>query len=72
MGNLSINNGAVKTNKEGMPSIDLRYGPYASISAAHAALSADGLCAIGLTVGIISGNIITEYCSFKRYVNCNA
>ena len=61
MGNLSINNGGIVTNKEGMPSIDFRYGPYASLSAAHAALSADGLCAIGLTVGIINDNKIEEY-----------
>ena len=61
MGNLSINNGGIVTNKEGMPSIDFRYGPYASLSAAHAALSADGLCAIGLTVGIINGNKVDEY-----------
>lgn len=61
MGNLSINNGGIETNKEGMASIDSRYGPYASVAAAHAALNADGVCAIGLTVGIISGNNITEY-----------
>lgn len=38
MANYSINNGGILTNKEGMPSIDLRYGPYASVAAAHSAL----------------------------------
>lgn len=72
MGNFAINNGGVQAIKEGLPSIDVRFGPYTSVAEAHTALSVDNLCAVGLTVGIISGNIITEYCSFKRYVNCNA
>lgn len=61
MGNLSINNGGVATNKGAMPSIDLRYGPYASVHAAHSALSDDEVVAVGLTVGIIDGNNIVEY-----------
>ena len=61
MGNLSINNGGVATNKGGMPSIDLRYGPYESVHAAHLALSGDEVVAVGLTVGIIDGNSIVEY-----------
>lgn len=61
MGNLSINNGGVATNKGSMPSIDLRYGPYASVHAAHTALSDDDVVAVGLTVGIIDGNNIVEY-----------
>lgn len=61
MGNLSINNGSVVTNKGNMPSIDHRYGPYADVAAAHAALAEDELCAVGLTVGIIDGNNIVEY-----------
>ena len=61
MGNLSINNGGVATNKGSMPSIDLRYGPYASVHAAHTALSDDDVVTIGLTVGIIDGSNIVEY-----------
>lgn len=61
MGALSINNGDIVTNKGNMPSIDHRYGPYASVAAAHAALAEDELCAVGLTVGILDGNTIVEY-----------
>lgn len=61
MANLSINNGGVSTNKGSMPNIDLRYGPYASVHAAHAALAADEVNTPGLTVGIVSGNTIVEY-----------
>lgn len=61
MGNLSINNGGVATNKGSMPSIDLRYGPYASVHAAHTALSDDDVVTVGLTVGIIDGSNIVEY-----------
>ena len=61
MGNLSINNGGVATNKGAMPSIDLRYGPYASVHAAHTALSDDDVVTVGLTVGIIDGSNIVEY-----------
>lgn len=61
MGNLSINNGGVATNKGGMPNVDLRYGPYASVHAAHTALSDDDVVAVGLTVGIIDGSNIVEY-----------
>ena len=63
MGNLSVNNGGIATNKGGMPSIDLRYGPYESVAAAYAQLGPDGDDVItpGLTVGIISGSTVTEY-----------
>ena len=61
MGALSITNGDIVTNKGSMPSIDHRYGPYASVAAAHAALAEDELCTVGLTVGIIDGNNIVEY-----------
>lgn len=61
MANLSINNGGVSTNKGSMPNIDLRYGPYASVHAAHAALADDEVNTPGLTVGIVSGNTIVEY-----------
>lgn len=61
MGNLSINNGGVATNKGSMPNVDLRYGPYASVHAAHTALSDDDVVAVGLTVGIIDGSNIVEY-----------
>ena len=54
MANLSINNGGVSTNKGSMPNIDLRYGPYASVHAAHAALADDEVNTPGLTVGIVS------------------
>lgn len=38
------------------------YGPYASISAAHSALSAKGMNIVGTTVGIIgANNTVTEY-----------
>jgi hypothetical protein len=38
------------------------YGPYASVAAAHTALSSDGLNTVGTTVGIIdSNNTVVEY-----------
>lgn len=44
------------------PSIVANYGPYASIAAAHAALTDDGLNVIGMTVGITGAdNTIVEY-----------
>ena len=63
MANLAINNGGVSTNKGGLPSIDLRYGPYASIAEAYAQLGPDGDDVItpGLTVGILSGSMVIEY-----------
>lgn len=61
MGNLSINNGGVATNKGGMPNVDLRYGPYESPHAAHEALTYDDVVTIGLTVGIIVEGTIVEY-----------
>ena len=63
MGNLSVNNGGIATNKGGMPSIDLRYGPYESVAAAYAQLGPDGddVVTPGLTVGIISGSTVAEY-----------
>lgn len=61
MGNLFVNNGGIATNKGGMPNVDLRYGPYASVHAAHTALSDDDVVTVGLTVGIaVDGNIV-EY-----------
>lgn len=63
MANLAINNGGVSTNKGGLPSIDLRYGPWASVADAYAHLGPDGDDVItpGLTVGILSGSTVTEY-----------
>lgn len=63
MANLAINNGGVSTNKGGLPSIDLRYGPYASVADAYAQLGPDGDDVItpGLTVGIITGSTVVEY-----------
>ena len=43
------------------PNIAESYGPYISVSAAHAALSEDQLNVIGMTVGIQTGNTIEEY-----------
>lgn len=61
MGNLFVNNGGIATNKGGMPNVDLRYGPYANVHAAHTALSDDDVVTVGLTVGIaVDGNIV-EY-----------
>lgn len=53
MGNFSINNGGVNTNKK-IASVDVRYGPYDSTEAAKAALGQSGKDVItpGLTVGI--------------------
>lgn len=61
MGALTIINGDIVTDKGNMPNIDHRYGPYASVAAAHADLSADEQEAVGLTVGIVDGDTITEY-----------
>lgn len=63
MGKLNINNGGIDTNKV-MPDIDERFGPYASIEAANAALGASGRNCItaGLTVGITQGDgSVKEY-----------
>jgi len=43
------------------PSLADTYGPYASVDAAHDALSDDRLNIIGMTVGIIDGDNIVEY-----------
>ena len=61
MGALTIINGDIVTDKGNMPSIDHRYGPYASPEAAHTALTRDEQEAVGLTVGIVDGDTITEY-----------
>ena len=42
------------------PQMDERYGPYDSVSAALTALTTSKRC-VGLTIGIKSGNSITEY-----------
>lgn len=42
------------------PQMDGRYGPYDSVSAALTALTASKRC-VGLTIGVKSGNSITEY-----------
>ena len=42
------------------PQMDERYGPYNSVSAALTALTTSKRC-VGLTIGIKSGNSITEY-----------
>ena len=42
------------------PQMDKRYGPYDSVSAALTALTTSKRC-VGLTIGIKSGNSITEY-----------
>ena len=42
------------------PQIDERYGPYDSVSAALTALTTSKRC-VGLTIGVKSGNSITEY-----------
>ena len=54
MGNFSINNGGVIVNKSGMPNIDLRYGPYESVAAAHAYLTENDVAAENLVVGVIN------------------
>ncbi len=62
MANVNITN-AIKSS-EARASLDSKYGPYASVAAAHAALGEEGadVVAVGLTVGIITGeNQITEY-----------
>ena len=62
MANVNITN-AIKSS-EARASIDAKYGPYASVAAAHAALGEEGadVVAVGLTVGIVTGeNQITEY-----------
>ena len=58
MSNFSINNGGVNTNKEGLPSIDTRFGPYESEAAAYAELGPNkkDVITAGLTVGIIQSN----------------
>jgi hypothetical protein len=43
------------------PNIVANYGPYSSVAAAHTALSEDGLNVVGMTVGIKTGDTITEY-----------
>lgn len=42
------------------PQMDKRYGPYDSVSAALTALTTSKRC-VGLTIGVKSGNSITEY-----------
>ena len=59
MGNFTVQNGGVVASKKNLPSIDVRYGPYESVQAAHNALGA--FRSIGLTVGIIDGDNIVEY-----------
>ena len=62
MANVNITN-AIKSS-EARASLDSKYGPYANVAAAHAALGEEGadVVAVGLTVGIITGeNQITEY-----------
>ena len=39
MGNFSVHNGGIDTDKTGLSNIDLRYGPYVNVAAAHAALA---------------------------------
>lgn len=58
MSNFSINNGGVNTNKEGLPSVDIRFGPYESEAAAYAELGPNkkDVITAGLTVGIIQSN----------------
>ena len=44
-------------------SVDAKWGPYASVAAAHAKLGENGddVAVEGLTVGIVTGNTVTEY-----------
>ena len=42
------------------PQMDKRYGPYNSVSAALTALTTSKRC-VGLTIGVKSGDSITEY-----------
>ena len=61
MANVNITN-AIKSS-EARASIDAKYGPYASVAAAHAALGEEGadVAAVGLTVGIMDGGSVVEY-----------
>ena len=61
MANITANNGGFLSTKEGLPNLDLRYGPYLSKNAAQSILGQDELICVGLTVGIIQGNKIIEY-----------
>ena len=60
MPNLTINNGGVISNSKNLPNLDLRYGPYDSISIAIEKLG--NLLTPGLTIGIRKQNgEIIEY-----------
>ena len=54
--------GVMDTEDKLRPNVDYHYGPYASISAAFAALQADEMNVLGKTVGIVQANgSIREY-----------
>lgn len=74
MGNFTVNQGGINTNKEGMPSIDIRYGPYANKQAANDELGVSGkdVIAAGLTVGIIESGGVKEYWYQPNPQNNNA
>lgn len=59
----SVNVGATIYNNEASPNIDYKYGPYHSVEEAYEWLGEDNLdaIAVGLTVGIKTGNGIEEY-----------
>ena len=56
----NIRSQATDNSGKPFPNIDDKYGPYASTAAALTAISKSGR-AMGLTVGIITNGIITEY-----------
>lgn len=53
-------NNAVDESYNNLPNVDAKYGPYANIDAANAAINKTSR-AIGLTVGIITDSTIAEY-----------
>lgn len=55
-----LDNNAVDSNYNKLPNVDSKYGPYATIDEALAAIPEESR-AIGLTVGIKSGSTIAEY-----------
>lgn len=55
-----LDNNAVDASFNPVPNVDGKYGPYATREAALAAIPTDAR-AVGLTVGIKTGNAISEY-----------